>query len=406
MIHLSAKGGSEQARQRSRATNEHLDFLTGLRGISAFYVMLSHVWYEIWPAVPEPYGYGTRPDGLTAWLTGWLYYGHFGVVVFIVLSGFCLMLPVIDNDGRMRGGVIGFLKRRAWRILPPYYLALGLCLLLIWLLIGEKTGSQWDISIPVTATGLVSHLLLFHDFSEATQINYVFWSIAVECQLYLMFPTLIWMRQRYGMRTVVSTFCGLVFGTILLLETIGYRDIPPHFVGLCAYFMMGMAGADIYATMKRDPSVCNRMPFTTVALILALSVAGLCGLWGMDVAESRFAYLDTLCALATVALLLSAGRKGEFNPFRYVLEKKAVVGLGTVSYSLYLIHAPLIHLSWRFAVFPWLQTDTHQFIALLMIGIPASLSGAYVFFWWCERPFLIRKLSHRESYVANPAGAT
>jgi peptidoglycan/LPS O-acetylase OafA/YrhL len=388
-----------------RPLGEHLDFLTGLRGLAAFYVMLSHVWYQIWPAVPEPYGYGVHPDGLTGWLTGWLYYGHFGVVVFIVLSGFCLMLPVIGNQGRMRGGVIGFLKRRAWRILPPYYCALGLCLLLIWLLIGEKTGSQWDISIPVTADGLVSHLLLFHDFTEATQINYVFWSVAVECQLYVMFPVLVGARRRFGMTAVASVFCGIVFGTILLLEASDFQDIPPQFIGLCAYFMMGMAGADLYAAMTKDATVCRRMPFAAMAVILALTVVCLCAVWGAEVAEGRFAYLDSLCALATVAGLLSMSRPGEVNPFRSVLEAPAVVGLGVFSYSLYLVHAPLIHLVWRYAVSPWLERDAYQFMALLMIAVPVSLCGARVFFQWCERPFLIRKSSYGDSYVANLAEA-
>ena len=135
----------------------HIDFLDGLRALSALFVMFSHMWCQIWPATVPPYGYGHRPTGLTLVLTSWLYYGHFAVVVFIMLSGFCLMLPVVRGDDSLRGGTLQFLKRRAKRILPPYYFALLLSLLLIHFLINSKTGSQWDISLPVTQLGIISH---------------------------------------------------------------------------------------------------------------------------------------------------------------------------------------------------------------------------------------------------------
>ena len=76
--------------------------------------------------------------------------GHYVVDLFIVLSGFCLMLPVIRHRGTLPGNTIIFFKKRIRRILPPYYLAMGFSLLLIITMIGEKTGTRWDISIPIT----------------------------------------------------------------------------------------------------------------------------------------------------------------------------------------------------------------------------------------------------------------
>src|SRR5436853_35532 len=87
-------------------------------------------------------GAAPMPGPATRHLTGWLYFGHFGVVVFIVLSGFCLMLPVVRGDGTLRGGIAAFFKRRTLRIVPPYYVAIGLSLLLIVTLIGNQTGTH------------------------------------------------------------------------------------------------------------------------------------------------------------------------------------------------------------------------------------------------------------------------
>ncbi|WP_410959855.1 acyltransferase family protein, partial [Salmonella sp. SAL4356] len=69
--------------------------------------------------------------------------GHLAVSIFIVISGFCLALPVVAAGDRMRDGSLNFFKRRARRILPPYYGALAFSLLLIATVLGKKTGSLW-----------------------------------------------------------------------------------------------------------------------------------------------------------------------------------------------------------------------------------------------------------------------
>ena len=53
------------------------------------------------------------------------------------------------NYQRFEGGARSFFRRRARRLLPPYYASFGLSLLLIWTVIGTRTGTHWDISVPV-----------------------------------------------------------------------------------------------------------------------------------------------------------------------------------------------------------------------------------------------------------------
>ena len=77
---------------------QHLKFLDGIRAACAMVVVAHHAWLEVWPV-----GMGKHPVGLTAAMTGWLLYARFAVDVFIILSGFCLMLPVAGTDGTIRG---------------------------------------------------------------------------------------------------------------------------------------------------------------------------------------------------------------------------------------------------------------------------------------------------------------
>ncbi len=60
--------------------------------------------------------------------TFWLSWGQVAVDVFIVLSGYCLMLPVARAGGALRGGPVGYMKRRARRILPPMLASLGVAM--------------------------------------------------------------------------------------------------------------------------------------------------------------------------------------------------------------------------------------------------------------------------------------
>ena len=81
----------------------HLLFLDGLRALAALFVVLHHSWLEIWPLM-----YHRSPVGLMAKASGWLLYGHYAVALFIVLSGFSLMLSVVRGGGHLRGGAKRF----------------------------------------------------------------------------------------------------------------------------------------------------------------------------------------------------------------------------------------------------------------------------------------------------------
>ncbi|MBD2429924.1 MULTISPECIES: acyltransferase family protein [Fischerella] len=75
----------------------HLPYLDGIRGIAAFFVLLYHLMYQI-------QGYETEWSNL---LNKLLRYGFLGVPVFIVLSGYCLMLPVVrSRNGYISGTIV------------------------------------------------------------------------------------------------------------------------------------------------------------------------------------------------------------------------------------------------------------------------------------------------------------
>ena len=60
--------------------------------------------------------------------------------------------------------------------------------------------------------------------------------------------------------------------------------------------------------------------------------------------------------------------------------------LGIFSYSLYLTHELVVIVSWRFTNPAWLQS-----VNVLLLTVPITILFAWVFFWFCERPFMVRR---------------
>jgi peptidoglycan/LPS O-acetylase OafA/YrhL len=89
---------------------QHIRYLGGLRGSAALFVVLHHAWLQTWPKVIDP---KAVPHGYVAVFTGWLAFGHLAVTVFIAISEFCLMLPVLRGSGEPRDGAVDLFARRA-----------------------------------------------------------------------------------------------------------------------------------------------------------------------------------------------------------------------------------------------------------------------------------------------------
>src|SRR4051812_48905247 len=143
--------------------------------MAALFVVVNHVFLRAFPGYPV--------DHAPFW-AAWFIYGRFAVVVFIVLSGFSLALSPARRGWR-QDGLRSFALRRARRILPPYWAALAFSLAVAWLVV-PPPGQ------PAPDTGsVVVNGLLVQNLVGVPSPNRSFWSIAVEAQLYLLFPLLL-----------------------------------------------------------------------------------------------------------------------------------------------------------------------------------------------------------------------
>ncbi len=363
-----------------------LEYLDGLRALASIYVVLFHA------------GAGFSSNQLpfvARSVRHLLTFGHHAVAIFIVLSGYCLMLPVVRGNGHLFGGVRRYLFRRARRILPPYYAALGLSLALIALIpaLATPTGTIWDDTSPALAWGpIATHLLLIHNLfpNLIYRINGPLWSVATEWQIYFFFPLVllpIWERAGTWLALLAAFALGLL--PLLVAPAIADRWIP-WYLGL---FALGMCAAAIgFSERPVERRLREAVPWK----IVLLALAACCAIGVTVLVRQWFGFMpasDALVGATTAALLVhysdsAVKLEGAQRPLclRF-LESRPLVRLGHFSYSLYLTHLPVVALCYfalrRFELSPQLAM-----FALVVISVPASLFVAYAFFLVFERRFV------------------
>lgn len=336
-------------------------YLDGIRGIAALYVAAFHCYQmqlfvssEIDPARTIFFRM-FKP----------LCMGHYAVAVFIVLSGYCLMLP-IATAGRgysMKDGLNGYFARRARRIIPPFYAAVLLTMGLlpitraVWTQVA-KTGAPTLQSLvgtlehPRLLTQLISHLCLINNgvpVSDESLVKFAsntpLWSVATESQIYVLFPTLLLpILRRFG--PWASVLSGIGVGVALSFAFDGrYQLACPWMFGI---FSIGVFGALIscsqeliyYKLRKKVPWSYSGAVILAIFLIVGTANLGL--FRRNPVVVDTFLGIGIMCCL--VALSPNVNERGgrAIERCATILSSKFCQRLGDFSYSLYLIHYPLL----------------------------------------------------------------
>jgi len=345
-----------------------LSGLDGLRGLAAAYVVLFHcgvLTLRRFPANPGP-----------SW-TIWLSYGRISVVFFLALSGFSLAVGPARNGWRL-GGLTRFLRRRAWRILPPYWAALAASLIVASLVV----PGSYSAGPPTGATAAVYGLAL-QDMVNVPTPNGALWSIAVEIELYLLFPLLLAIRRRLGAVVLVAaaTVPVVIYG--LLSKHANPAEVTiwltPH---LLPVFVAGLVGAGIVVAPER----IRRLPWIWFAVLAGLPVLALIHRRGPTWTVDHYFWID-LAVVPAMTMLLAAIATGRPAPLLRLLSTWPFRRLGDISYSLYLTHLMVVMVVARKIAPALLPPGVPRFWFTVLVAFPLSLLAAWLFATVFEIPF-------------------
>jgi peptidoglycan/LPS O-acetylase OafA/YrhL len=376
-----------------------LQSIDALRGIAALGVVLYHAVHQTANATPD--NLFKWPVKLIQLLSS---FGYVGVFLFFVISGFCIHLQWARARaaGETQSIEFGsFWRRRIRRLYPPYLIAIAFFLGLTALTAGLDVTHFFVYDV-------VMHLLMLHNLDPNTcySINGVFWTLAIEEQLYLAYFLLLFLRQRWGWGPTLIV-CGLArvgwffFSHFVWLGTGAGIPVPEAAASHWFTWALGAMAVEAAFGLVQLPKWCRNMWLGSLALVLASATSVVLPFMQKDTLPHDLAWLLMHPAWGLgFFILVNRAMKAETSWVTAIRRPRliaAFASVGVFSYSLYLTHELVIMQSWRFVVEglpPMLNT--------LLVVVPAALAFAWVFFRCCEKPFM-RRASERKTAREEPA---
>jgi len=301
------------------------------------------------------------------------------VATFIVVSGFSLALAPMRDGGTLSGGVKRFLRRRAWRILPAYWAALILSLIIMAVFL------QPQLSTGAIGRATAVYGLLLQDAVGSANPNGALWSIAVEWQIYFVFPLILIVGRRTNLVTAVSLTAAVV---ILVHAATSFGPpfdkltrLTPQFLALFAAGVLAvwLGRHDRLDKLVRPLGMLAAMAFGTFVALAATQ--------GSLFMVINFFWVVLLCGIG-VASMLALMYAGRVNPARRFFGSRGLVFLGLFSYSIYLIHDPIVSMLSAYVFGPMALSPLATFALSLVLGLPLVLAFCYGFHLMFEAPFL------------------
>lgn len=272
--------------------------------------------------------------------------GFVGVDVFFVISGFLISGIIFDELERQRFSFQDFYGRRIRRIFPALLLVLATCFSFGWFALLADEYRQLGKHIAGGA-GFISNFMLWNEsgyFDEATETKPLLhlWSLGIEEQFYIVWPLLVWLAWRRAMLVPALLVLGL--GSFAANVWMLRADLVADFYSPLTRFWELLAGSGLawFAMRRRAGGGASAAP-EGAALAHLLSVGGalmILASLALINDESRFPGWWALLPVLGAVMVIAAGRQGWFN--RHVLSSRFMVGIGLISFPLYLWHWPLL----------------------------------------------------------------
>jgi peptidoglycan/LPS O-acetylase OafA/YrhL len=328
---------------------ERIDYIDGLRGLAVLAVVLFHG-----ALLSE----GMHKDAPL--LVNVLYQGGHGVDLFFVLSGFCLAGPTI---ARMTAGephrfdLHAYSARRFIRIVPPFYAAVALLALLAITLSSARMTIHPSILnlADITTPAILAQLTFVCDLTRCSPLTGPFWSMFIEFRWYFILPLAL---------ILFTTSTNLFYAILAALLTANAVHLTSSSLDLTylPLFLLGIVGAKLAAG-----SLNRSWPWWFL---------GSCALFIGSIIDGRMQ--ENLAAGLAAFCFVNA--TGGSTLLRRVLVLRPFLSLGTASYSIYLVHGPLLWIGGKTAAFlPWPIAYT--------VSVATALLGGAAFWYVAERPF-------------------
>ena len=354
--------------------SDRIPIIDFLRGLSCLGVLLYHVrvdlWIGWWRITSYPQEYSSFAKA-TAWISIPTPFMGYAVLLFFLISGFCIHYP--NTSGNIRPNWKTYLVRRFWRIYPAYFAALLLtaCIsylcLILW---GDKT---WDVSKIFRVATLTQN---YPPGDGQFLSNPSLWTIPLEIEFYLLYPLafLFFASKRSSILMLIALGISVIS---IFLNYQGYDWLSFTAIFLWPTWLIGAWIAQLFRDQKLGKiKLSYLLPLTGLTLVVALMSR-----YYNWVSEIQYASWTAFYSLFLIFSLSFPKLLNRMIGFRLM---KLISWIGKISFSLYLVHFPL------FKLFGYLHREIFlekpaNFLISLFYLLPVILL-AWLFFRWVEDP--------------------
>ena len=320
---------------RKQPDVRRVDTCDGVRALAIMIVVWYHIWQQSW-LYPE-----IRIFGKSISFDPLVRSGYIWVDIMILISGFCLYLPWARlAQGEKRQSPLAFYRRRLIRIHPSYLLTLAIMFGVA--LATEAYGNNRTFMAADLATHLTYTQMFTYNTYYATKLGGALWTLALEMQLYALFP----LFARAFKRSPLITLAAMTGFSLAVRAYIAsrYPDVSLYFNQLPAYldtFALGMAAAAVHVRLSRTPHNA-----WTRILCSLLSVAAVCLLWNVVRAQAgcatteaiRLGQMNRRMAMGLLgAVLLTASANAGWL-VRHIFANPLTRFISAISLHLYIWH--------------------------------------------------------------------
>jgi peptidoglycan/LPS O-acetylase OafA/YrhL len=273
----------------------------------------------------------------------WIKGGYVGVDVFFVISGYLITSLILAEKSTGGFTLVGFYERRARRILPALFLVMLACLIPAWVWMTPQRLQNFGQSL--VAVGVFANNILlgltsgYFDLAADEKPLLHTWSLAVEEQYYVFFPLFLLSCWHLGRRWLVAL---VAVGALLSLAAAQWGSL--HRPESSFYLVQGRAwelllGVLVAFALEPGGTSIRRRPVLANALCIAgVFLIAYAVLMFDD--QTPFPSVYSLVPTSGTALVLYASH--DRNVVGRLLGRPLFVGIGLISYSLYLWHQPLL----------------------------------------------------------------
>jgi peptidoglycan/LPS O-acetylase OafA/YrhL len=362
--------------------------LDALRGMACLLIVLYHATDLTKPQLTS--GLLQYPVRLVQFTISQTY---ISVFLFFVISGFCIHLQwararAAGKEPKIPFGA--FWKRRIRRLYPPYVIAIALYLLL----------TAWTIGLDVTrfvVYDVVMHLLMLHNLDAHTSysINGIFWTLAIEEQLYLAYFLLLFLRVRFGW-VITLAIClfarvgWMVLSHVVWLKTGFGIPVPEAAASHWFTWALGAIAVEAMFGLVQLPRWARDLRVATLLIVPASIISAYLPVIPKDTLPHDLGWflIHPLWGLGFFIVVnrIVIAEQGWVRNLKLPSLVSIFATLGIFSYSIYLTHEIMIMQSWR-----WSNPAHLQLLNVFVVVVPATLVFAWAFFWFCEKPFMVRR---------------